>query len=339
MDNLDIRLFKPQKSSTIFLNRHIGTYENIPVILQTLSVQDQHFVLKNQKGVIENCIQAREGQKNLACISGYSLTPVFSSIAWSFFNNSRYLGDSLSTLSITSRVIITIGLIYGLSHLHSKNIVHGSLTPYSIILTPSDEPIIGFYGINEQIPTKCSCNINNSLIQYIDPQVLNGQAPLYQNSDIYSFGQIIASLALGRFLNPKETIDVSTFEPYFRFLYQSSTQNIHRKSFEDLKSNLISLWSKISSIPNIDVKVISSFVKKIKNNQPDIILPNSSHNSSKLSDPFEKQNKLTMVKNPAIKKDNSLDRLLDSIQLKKYLEILSMILNIYTTGIHVKTSK
>ena len=133
-NSLDIRSFVPSNSDKPILNRFCGKYGDKHFIIQTFSALSGFFEKDQLEQIIIQCKSARNKHKSLACISGYLVTPMFSMVAWHFSDHSQTLAQKLPKLNNTQRVNISIGLIRGLRQLHSQHIVHGSFTPYSIIL-------------------------------------------------------------------------------------------------------------------------------------------------------------------------------------------------------------
>ena len=129
---INLSSIQPSQSETIILNRFKGKYENLPLFFQAFYPDDNSTVSEEFKKMVRKYQKVRRNHKSLACISGSFFSPVFSCVAWSFFGNSNFLAHQLPRLTITSKVIISIGLIRGLLHLHSQSCCHGSLSPFSI---------------------------------------------------------------------------------------------------------------------------------------------------------------------------------------------------------------
>lgn len=82
---------------------------------------------------------------------------------------------------------------------HEKNIIHRDLKPHNILI--SDDGVVkivdfGISLINDGIEITASNNIVGS-IQYIAPEILQGQQPSFQ-SDIYALGIILFEMLIGK---------------------------------------------------------------------------------------------------------------------------------------------
>ena len=278
LNKFNFRSFSVSEESTPILKRYEGEYNKTEVILQILPADGTLMNPSTIEDLLVKCHDARNNLHSLGCIVGYSITPMCTYTLWSLFGHSQTLAQKIKDLNITSRVIISIGIIQALHQLHSKSIFHGSLSPYSIYLNDKNEPIIGFYGINE-LTASSNIKVPSILQPYIDPRVISGNHP-DQVSDIYSFGQIIALLALGRPLEKDEPIDLSSAPKYFQDLYHVAHNLTKDTNASSLNETLRNEWENIKSIEGIEARVVHEYIRNKKPVQ-DLVITVLSSNSPK----------------------------------------------------------
>jgi serine/threonine protein kinase len=97
-----------------------------------------------------------------------------------------------TAITLTQKVIILIGIATGLRYLHSRDVIHGCLTPASVIVggfvdemnDTALEPHLVSYGLHSLLLVR---GRTVGQLLYFSPDVLRG-VPFSKASDLYSFG-------------------------------------------------------------------------------------------------------------------------------------------------------
>jgi serine/threonine protein kinase len=104
---------------------------------------------------------------------------------------------SLEGWTMEQRHLVLFGLIKALEFLHSKNVVHGSVTLFDICLNDQNQPILaGFQQARFADDATAVVDPNNILRVYCAPEVLTGN-PLSPAADIFAFGVVMCEVLLG----------------------------------------------------------------------------------------------------------------------------------------------
>ena len=81
-------------------------------------------------------------------------------------------------------------LCEGVGHAHEKEVIHGNLSPYDILLTQKASPKIGNFGLGPDVHTLEGVEVPD---HFTAPEVLDGEAPT-EASDIFSLAAIFYEL-------------------------------------------------------------------------------------------------------------------------------------------------
>lgn len=103
--------------------------------------------------------------------------------------------DPSDRLSPTKLTIIALGIAYGMSYLHSQQIIHRDLKSLNILLDANDYPKICDFGLSR---TKINDTMTGRIgtCQWMAPEVLSSQK-YDEKADVYSYGIILWEMLTG----------------------------------------------------------------------------------------------------------------------------------------------
>tara|TARA_Y100000588_G_scaffold95024_1_gene103058 strand:+ start:8296 stop:9531 length:1236 start_codon:yes stop_codon:yes gene_type:complete len=136
---------------------------------------------------------------NIATVFDANVADEYAYIVMEYFPNSL---DKLLTeqgpLNPTNAVNITKQICEGLSHAHSKGIVHRDIKPHNILLDPQGNPKITDFGIARAADLSVSSATSSGTAQYMSPEQFRGETKPDVRSDIYSLGIILYEILTGQ---------------------------------------------------------------------------------------------------------------------------------------------
>ncbi len=122
----------------------------------------------------------------------------------------------------------------GVAHAHEKEVVHGNLSPYDILLTQKASPKIGNFGLGPDVHTVDGVEVPK---HFTAPEVLDGEAPTHA-SDIYSLAAIFYELITAtpyRFGGPRPSSLEGTPEGVDEVLFQALSNDPAKRGTDALK--------------------------------------------------------------------------------------------------------
>ncbi|CAI2183607.1 792_t:CDS:2, partial [Funneliformis geosporum] len=109
---------------------------------------------------------------------------------------SHYIAKDFFDVSWDTKLLHLYGIVYGLSKIHEKSIIHRDLHSGNILIYNDKYSRIGDLGLSKSA-TEAADNETYGIIPYVAPEVLQGQK-YTKKSDIYSFGMIMWECMTGR---------------------------------------------------------------------------------------------------------------------------------------------
>ncbi len=105
--------------------------------------------------------------------------------------------------SIEAAVAMTIGILNGLEHLHSKKIIHRDLKPANILLQ-GDAPRLADFGLARVLKSSLKSGGVAGTPAYMAPEVFDGERSV--GSDLWSVGVILYQMLSGRLPFPQSDL-------------------------------------------------------------------------------------------------------------------------------------
>ena len=137
-----------------------------------------------------------------------------------------YKGEAIQEWDMCHKMIILLGISFGMEYLHQHKIMHRDLKPLNILLDSNFYPKICDFGLSKTISTSIKLNTCLGTKPYIAPEMVTMNPSYNEKADVYSFGLIMYSLLYDQDLDQNFTCKNLNFEG-----------NIISKSFEKLITN------------------------------------------------------------------------------------------------------
>ena len=134
-----------------------------------------------------------------------------------------YRGEAILEWDMCHKMIILLGISFGMEYLHQHKIMHRDLKPLNILLDLNFYPKICDFGLSKTISTSIKHTTYLGTKLYMAPEVDRKNAIYNEKADVYSFGLIMYSLLYDQELDPNFTSKNLNFEG-----------RIISKSFEEL---------------------------------------------------------------------------------------------------------
>ena len=161
-----------------------------------------------------------------------------------FYINKAFNDEAIPEWDLVHKLIIILGICFGMEYLHSQNIVHRDLKPDNVLLDSSFYPKICDFGLAKVATSEMSSAVGTSL--YCAPEVKQDGAKYDGKADVYSFGLTIYSIIYDRQPELNFSTENADFEEdivpkYFEELIIRCCDNdpINRPSFSDISEELL----------------------------------------------------------------------------------------------------
>ncbi|KAG9224150.1 hypothetical protein CCMSSC00406_0006818 [Pleurotus cornucopiae] len=98
------------------------------------------------------------------------------------------------------RITLITGIAQGLEYLHSKDIIHGDLTPANVLVKGDGVAAIGDFGRSKVVGRKGHTTMKKGTIRYSSPEAwaIGSTAALSRGSDVYSFAVVSTEVLTGK---------------------------------------------------------------------------------------------------------------------------------------------
>ena len=177
-------------------------------------------------------------------------------------------GQKEKIWDLAHKMIIILGICFGMEYLHSQNIVHRDLKPLNVLLDSNFFPKICDYGLGKTISTSKMSTYTGSTF-YSAPE-FKQTSKFNSKSDVFSFGIIMYSILfdyipdsqiLGKQLQFEEGIISKSLEQLI--LRCTHIESDVRPSFGEISQELLiqtrSLFEK-NQINKVELQLINGFV-------------------------------------------------------------------------------
>lgn len=151
-------------------------------------------------------------------------------------NLSSYLKNNTTTFKV--RESLVLGILDGISHLHTYKVVHRDLKPSNILVVDRRGklvPKITDFGLSKQADNGQQSKFTNSFaggtLQYSSPEQLKGK-PLKLNTDLWSFGVIAYEILTQKVLFDSESSSTASAEWQNEVTQKILNENISSKLTE-----------------------------------------------------------------------------------------------------------
>ena len=226
-----------------------------------------------------------------------------------YYIDKAYKGDKDENWNLTHKMIIILGISFGMEYLHSMNIVHRDLKPLNVLLDSNFYPRIGDFGFSKIASNskKLSSNIGTPI--FSAPEQFG--APNYdgKKADVFSFGMTIYSILYDKL--PFEAEEV-VFRLYER-MKKGERPNLDEKVISKSMNELISrCWNSAPEMrPNFKeiseelLNEVRELIKKETINEEEI---------SYFVNEFCKRKENNQTINNSINNKNTINQLLEEFE-------------------------
>ena len=208
-------VFKLQEKKT-------GNYYAVKFI----KTKPENETLMNQLFLREMKINSEINYPTLVHIYGITIFPLTIITEYipnktiQFYINEAYNGHIVSQWDMVHKLIIILGICFGMEYLHSHKIIHRDLKPANILLDTNFYPKICDFGLARTIETQMTPIAGTPL--WSAPETKQDDSKYNEKADVYSFGLIIYAIIYN---NPK---------PDFLTANMKFKEGVISKSFENL---------------------------------------------------------------------------------------------------------
>ena len=134
-----------------------------------------------------------------------------------------YRGDPIAEWDMCHKMIILLGISFGMEYLHEHQTVHRDLKPLNILLDSNFYPKICDFGLSKTLSSSIRFQTYVGTLPYIAPEIKTNNPNYNEKADVYSFGLIMYSLLYDEDLDQNFTYKDLNFD-----------ENIISKSFKEL---------------------------------------------------------------------------------------------------------
>ena len=87
-----------------------------------------------------------------------------------YYIEKAYSGQKDEKWNLTNKIIIILGVSFGMEYLHSENIVHRDLKPGNVLLDSNFYPRIGYFGFSKVTSSSKRFSSNLGTPLFTDPE-------------------------------------------------------------------------------------------------------------------------------------------------------------------------
>ena len=109
-------------------------------------------------------------------------------------NQETFTEEELNHWDLAHKLIIILGISFGIEYLHSQNIIHRDLKPENVLLDSNFYPKICDFGLAKDISNSVTMTTSLGTPLYAAPEQLSGNYYDGKKADSYSFGMTIYSI-------------------------------------------------------------------------------------------------------------------------------------------------
>jgi serine/threonine protein kinase len=134
---------------------------------------------------------------------------------------------------------IALGVLHGLAHIHKKYMVHRDIKPHNLLMNRQGEVKISDFGLARTLTdTVSSTKTFVGTLLYMAPERIGGGDYSY-SADIWSFGLVLISVALGRYPLPTQDGFFGLVDSVANEKYLQLPVDIYSKDCRDFIENCL----------------------------------------------------------------------------------------------------
>ena len=111
-----------------------------------------------------------------------------------YYIDKAYSGQTYEKWNLANKIIIILGISFGMEYLHSENIVHRDLKPGNVLLDSNFYPRIGDFGFSKIISSSKRLSSNLGTPLFTAPEQMGSPNYDGKKADVYSFGMTLYSI-------------------------------------------------------------------------------------------------------------------------------------------------
>ena len=153
----------------------------------------------------------------LLCLQGitlddpkYIITEFMPNNTVHYYIEKAYSGNAEEIWDLTHKIIIILGISFGMEYLHSHNIVHRDLKPLNVLLDSNFFPRIGDFGFSRSVSSSKGLSSSLGTPLFSAPEQINPSKYGNYNgkkTDVFSFGMTLYSIIYNQLPFEGKTIE------------------------------------------------------------------------------------------------------------------------------------